>query len=152
MLHSWVGSHLPTWVKTLIPECGQSQHSHNGNGHSQPAGERDLEEPRAWKTGDITSGSMLGPLLSWASPSPLTSSQASPSHWDPQWGAGAALSPLLGHPGCQCYGPVEQKEESEAPRDGSRDSRSIVICHLEPRGLNHSIHCPEHGGAKARGR
>lgn len=145
MLQCWVRFHLPTWVQTFIPECGQSQHSHNGNGHSQPAGERDLEEQRAWGTGDTSlAAPVLGSLLSRASPSPLTSSQASPSHWAPLWWAGVALSPPLDHPGCQCFEPAEQKEESEAPRDGSRDNSSIVICQPGLRGLNHSAHCHEH--------
>lgn len=65
LLQDWVGSDLPTWVQTLIPECGQSQHSHNGNGHSQPAGGRDLEEQRAWGTdGTSLVAPMLGTLLS----------------------------------------------------------------------------------------
>lgn len=124
LFQDWVGSHLPNSVQTLIPVCGQSQHSHSGNGHSQPAGGRDLEEQRAWGTGDILLvAPVLGTLLSRAFPSSLTSSQASPSHWAPQWGAGAALSLLLGHPGCQCFEPVEQKEESEAPRDGNREGQ-----------------------------
>ena len=62
---SGLGGIPPTHLgATPIPECGRSQHSRSGNGHSLPAGERDLEEPRAWGTDDRSLAALcLAPLL-----------------------------------------------------------------------------------------
>lgn len=130
-----------------IPECGRSQRSRSGNGHSQPAGERDLEEPRAWGTGDR---SLVAPVLG----SPPKLSLSLTSHLFP--GLPFTLGPPAGGRGCTEPSPgpsrlsvlraCRAERRIRGPqRWEQRDNGSIVICQPGPAGPNCSIHCPEQG-------